>query len=405
MGKTHRHHILIIVQNLPVPFDRRVWQEAITLSAAGYEVSVICPKMGSWTQGREEREGVHIHRYRLPVIGRHGIVSFFAEFAYCWLRTLLSAIWIMLRRPFHVIHACNPPDTYFLMALLFRPFGVKFVFDHHDLSPEMFLAKGFSQRHVLYRALLWLEKATLRSAHAVIAVNESHRDIAIKRGGVRPGHISIVRSGPPRQWTTPLIPIPGLREGHRYLVAYLGEMCVQDGVDLLLRAIQTYRGRFGNDTLFVLVGGGPEHDSLRRLAGTLGLDDVVTFTGRVPDATLREYLYTADLCVDPDPLTEWSNMSTMNKIIEYMACGRPVVAFDLLEHRRTADQAALYVAPNDVDAFADAIRNLLLDPDTLAQMGNFAQQRFVDVLCWENAAQYLRGLYDHLLSCNQGQSA
>ena len=395
--QTNERNILIIVQNLSVPFDRRVWQEATSLRRSGFGVTVVCPKKGSNKAAYERLEDVEIYRYPLVYEANKGTVGYFVEFIYCWLATLWLALKAYTRKPFHVIHACNPPDTYFALAFLFRIVGVKFVFDHHDLCPEMFVAKGHSRKGLLYRGLLLLEWLTLKSADVVIAVNESHKAIALRRGGVAEDKVSVVRSGPRRAWAGISAPDPELKRGHRYLVMYLGEMCEQDGVDHLLRAIGHYRTADSDDTLFAFVGGGPDQPRMKRMAEEMGLGAITHFTGRISDEQLWAYLSTADVCVDPDPLTEWSNLSTMNKIIEYMAFGRPIVAFDLAEHRRSAGSAAVYVHPNDDAAMGRTIRELLLDVARRNIMSEFGRTRFREVLAWENSERNLISTYRHLL--------
>jgi glycosyltransferase involved in cell wall biosynthesis len=389
-------HILIIVQNLPVPFDRRVWQEANTLSHAGYGVHIICPKKGVYQQGHEVIEGIDIYRYPSPFEGRRNAAGYFLEFGWCWVATALLSIRIYGKSKFRVIHACNPPDTFFLLGLAFKLLGVKFVFDHHDLSPEMYLAKGARKGSILHKVLLLLERATFRTADFVIAVNESHREIAIARGGLASEKVMIVRSGPPMLWGRNATAKEDLRRGYRFMVLYLGEMCMQDGVDYLLRAILHYREHYGDETLFTLVGGGPEKSPMEALARELSLDPIVRFTGRIPDKDLWEYLATCDICVDPDPLTEWSNLSTMNKIIEYMAFGKPIVAFDLREARHSAGDSAVYIRPNEVQTFAKAVRSLLLDPSDCRKRGSLARRRFEESLCWEISAGKLLEVYSRL---------
>lgn len=391
-----QHNILIVVQNLPVPFDRRVWQEATSLRHDGFGVAVICPKKGAHNVGYERLEDIDIYRYRLIYEANNGIAGYLIEFAYCWLATLWLALKAYTRCPFHAIHACNPPDTFFALALLFRPLGVKFVFDHHDLCPEMYLAKGHARTGPLYRVLLMLERMTLKSADAVIAVNQSHRAIALRRGGIADSTVTVVRSGPRCAWADIHAPCHGLKLGHPYMVVYLGEMCKQDGVDHLLRAIQHYHTMAPDDTLFAFVGGGPDQPRMRAMAEQMGLGPAVHFTGRILDELLWAYLSTADLCVDPDPFSEWSNLSTMNKIIEYMAFGRPIVAFDLIEHRHSAESAAVYVEANDDAALARAMRELLLDVERRHIMSHFARSRFREVLAWENSEKRLIATYRHL---------
>lgn len=391
-------NILIIVQNLPVPFDRRVWQEATSLSRHGFGVAVICPKKGACTASYERLEDIDIYRYPLIYEANKGVAGYFVEFVYCWLASLWLALKAYARRPFHAIHACNPPDTFFALALLFRPLGVKFIFDHHDLCPEMYVAKGRSRAGMLYRGLVMLERMTLRSADMVIAVNESHKEIALKRGGIAESNVTVVRSGPRGEWADIYSPRPELKRGRQHMVMYLGEMCEQDGVSHFLRAVQTYRSIAPDDTLFAFCGGGPDQPRMKAMAEEMGLGPVVHFTGRIPDQQLWDYLSTADLCVDPDPFTEWSNMSTMNKMIEYMAFGRPIVAFDLVEHRRTAESAAVYVEGNDDAALGRAIRELLLDPERRESMSMFGRARFRKDLAWENSEKHLIATYRYLLN-------
>ena len=401
----NKRNILIIVQNLPVPFDRRVWQEATSLSRHGFGVAVICPKKGKCTASYERLEGVDIYRYPLVYEADQGVLGYFVEFVYSWLASLYLALKAYTHRPFHAIHACNPPDTFFALALLFRPLGVKFVFDHHDLCPEMFIAKGRRREGLLFRGLLMLERMTLRSAHAVIAVNESHRKIALERGGISDEKITIVRSGPRRAWADIHEPHPELKRGRQHMVMYLGEMCEQDGVAHMLHAIQTYRTIAPDDTLFAFCGGGPDQPRIKAMAEEMGLGPVSHFTGRIPDETLWEYLATADVSIDPDPFTEWSNMSTMNKIMEYMAFGQPIVAFDLTENRRSAESAAVYIPGNDDAAMGRAIRGLLLDPERREAMSQFGRQRFREELAWETSEQRLIAAYQRLFDGKRSTAA
>lgn len=390
--------ILIVEQNLPVPFDRRVWQEATSLRRAGYNVAVICPKSDTYKLSRECLEGVQIYRYRLLVEGDTSLAAYFMEFVYCWLVTLFLAIRVYRERRFDVIHACNPPDTFFALALLFRPLGVKFVFDHHDLCPDLYVAKGNKRSGLVYRLLVALECFTFRTADMVIAVNQSHSEIAQRRGSVPPGRIAIVRSGPRRYWAQIDQPDPALKRGRKHLVLYVGQMGKQDGVDYLLRAADWCRRNSSDDTLFVIVGGGPNLPELKRLANELELAETVHFTGHIPDEKLWSYLSSADIGVDPDPISEFNNMSTMNKIIEYMSFGRPVVAFDLLEHRRSAMEAAIYVSHNDARELGRGLRRLIEDPNRRMQMSGIGRARFSETLAWENSERILIAAYDRLLA-------
>ncbi|WP_299026744.1 glycosyltransferase family 4 protein [uncultured Thermanaerothrix sp.] len=394
--------VLIIVQNLPVPFDRRVWLEATALIAAGYEVSVICPKgkHGDFQESHQVLEGVHIFRYPAPPEAK-SVWGYFIEFIYCWLMTAFLSLHVWRTRGFDVIHACNPPETYFLLGLLYKIFGKKFVFDHHDLSPEMYVAKGGRKGGILYRLLLLLERLTFQTADVVLATNESHKRIAINRGGVLPNRIFVVRSGPDLKRLQRLPPEPQLKHGRRYLACYLGEMCPQDGVDLLLRAIKYLVEHIGRqDTTFVLMGGGPALEDLKRLRDRLGLREWVIMTGRVSDLDLCRYLSTADVCLDPDPYTEWADQSTMNKIMEYMAFGKPIVAFDLKETRFSAQEAAVYAHPNDVEEFANLINELLCDEPRRIRMGEAGRRRVEEFLSWEHSVPFLLSAYASLFRIN-----
>jgi glycosyltransferase involved in cell wall biosynthesis len=343
-------------------------------------------------------EGVDIYRYPLLVEADNSLLGYFVEFVYCWFATLLLSCKAYNRHPFGVIQACNPPDTYFAIALLFRPLGVKFVFDHHDLCPDLYVAKGHPAKGIVYRLLLFLEWMTFRMADMVITTNESYRDVAKRRGGVPDRKLVVVRSGPCREWGQGCCPNGGLKEGHKYLVVSLGQIGKQDGVDYLLRSISSYCRDYADDTLFVIIGDGPSQPDMLRMASRLGVNNCVRFTGRMPDDQLCSYLATADACVDPDPWTEFNNVSTMNKIIEYMALGKPIVAFDLLEHRRSALGAAHYVEPNDTSKFASGIREVLKNEQLRQQMSKFARDRFQGVLAWEISEDNLLRAYNELIN-------
>ncbi len=405
MASRGEPHVLIIVQNLPVPLDRRVWLEAKALREVGFEVSVISPKGRRSDASHEVLQGVHIYRYWLPVSGR-GAIGYLLEFVYAWLATFLLSLRASARRWVNIVHACNPPETFFLLGLFYKLFGSRFVFDHHDLSPEMFAAKYGRKGGALYSLLLLLERATYRTADLVIEVNESQARIARTRGRVRPERIRVVRSGPDFERLRLLPEEPELRAGKKYLVCYLGEMCPQDGVDYLLRAIRHYRNALGrDDARFVLMGGGPALEELKSLKEKLQLDGAVEFTGRVSDHDLCRYLSTADLCVDPDPWSEWADKSTMNKIMEYMAFGKPIVAFDLTEARVSAGQAARFVRPNDEAEFAKAMAELLDDPDRRRQMGEYGLRRVRERLAWDYSKRILQEAYaQFFLSGKDGRS-
>jgi glycosyltransferase involved in cell wall biosynthesis len=383
----------MIVENLPVPLDRRVWLEATTLREAGYRVTVIAPSDGQQPL-RATIADVDVRRYPKPPEAR-GVVGYVIEFAHCWLWTACRSVQVWVHGRFDVIHACNPPDTFWLLAAVYRAFGVRFVFDHHDLSPEMFLAKGGRKGGLLYRALLWLERRTFLLSDVVIATNESHAAIARARGGVPAERIFIVRSGPDLGRLQVQEPDESLRgSDRRFLVGYLGEMCKQDGVDHLLRAAETVVRRYSRQNVrFILLGGGPELGHLRHMAKRMGLEEYVTFTGRVSDPELCRYLSSVDLCVDPDPVTEWSNKSTMNKIMEYMFFGKPIAAYPLTENMFSAGGAAFYAAPNDPADLARVILESLDDPAERAKRGRLGFERVREHLMWQQSVATLLAAY------------
>jgi glycosyltransferase involved in cell wall biosynthesis len=392
-----RGRVLHLSENLPLPFDRRVWMELLALRAAGFEVSAICPMGEAWTAPHEVIDGIHIWRYPPPPPAS-GLLSYAWEFLYCWLQTARLSVTVLARRGFDVVHAANPPDTFWAIAAFYRLFGRRYVFDHHDLCPELYLSRFGDRRRgsLPHRILGWLERMQFRTADVVISTNESYREVAIRRGRVRPERVFVVRSGPSRERFATVRPVdPALKRGRPLLVAYLGVMAPQDGVDHLLRAARILvhdRGR--TDVGFTLVGGGDSFDGLRDLSRELGLERVVHFTGRVPDAEVEAVLATADVCVCPDPLNPLNDVSTMNKILEYMACGRPVVAYDLREHRHSAGEGALYAEPNSEADLARQIERLLDDPDLRRRMGDYNRRRFLDRMAWEHNRGALLRAYE-----------
>jgi len=373
--------ILIIVENLPVPFDRRVWQSARTLHAAGAQVAIICPTGKGYTERYELLEGIHVYRHPLP-LDAGGALGYLLEYgaALVW-ETLLS--WkILFRHGFDTLHGCNPPDLIFLVAWQFKLFGKRYIFDHHDINPELYEAK-FNKRGFFWRLMCAFEWLTFKTADTVISTNESYRKIALERGGKKPEDVFVVRSGPDLTRVKAVAPNPALRNGREFLIGYVGVMGDQEGIDLLLDAARHLvfdQGR--KDIQFVLVGGGPSLASLQALSETMGLKDYVTFTGRAPDQTLFEVLSTADVCVNPDRVNPMNDKSTMNKILEYMAVGKPIVQFDVTEGRFSAQEASLYAKANDPVDFADKIVELLADPALRARMGAFGRERVETKMAW-----------------------
>jgi len=387
--------VLIIVENLPSPFDRRVWQEATTLHQNGYEVSIICPTGKGYEKKHEVIDGIHIYRHNLP-LEAEGALGYLYEYSMALFWEFTLAWRVLLTRGFDAIHACNPPDNIFLIGGFFKLFGKKFLFDHHDINPELYEAK-FGRRDFFYKVMLAWERWTFRLADVSIATNESYKKIAIDRGGMDPEKVFVVRSGPKLERLKHLPPVDSLKKGRKYLVGYVGVMGAQEGIDYLLRSIRHIVIDMGRtDIQFGLVGGGTSLDEMQAYAKELGVADYVTFTGRVPDQDLLEMLNTADVCVNPDVANEMNDKSTMNKIMEYMALGKPIVQFDLTEGRFSAQDASVYAKKNDVIDFAEKIVELLDDPERRKRMGDFGKQRVENELEWKYEAPKLLKAYDAL---------
>ncbi|ANN20891.1 glycosyltransferase WbuB [Amycolatopsis orientalis] len=382
---------LILVENLSVPFDRRVWQECQTLSGAGWEVHVICPQGTKRdTEAEVTIDGVHILRYPLKA-ATGGPAGYVQEYG--------SALWHTLRLArkvgrVDVVHACNPPDLLFLVALYLKRQGAKFIFDQHDLCPELYLSRFDRGEDFLYRAVCALERRTYKTADVVIATNESYKDVAVKRGGKSPDDVFVVRSAPVVERFHQVPAEVELKKGKPHLLAYLGVMGPQDGVDYALRALASLRDTVGRtDWHAVFIGSGDAFDAMVALSKELKLDDQVEFTGRISDEDLLRYLSTADVCLSPDPLNPLNDVSTMNKIMEYMAMSRPIVSFELREARVSAGEAALYAPANDEPEFAKLIAHLLDSPDQRAAMGELGRARVAGPLSWENSQKALLAAY------------
>lgn len=383
--------VLMIVENLPLPFDRRAWQECRTLRAAGAEVAVICPTGKGHEARYEVREGIHIYRHPLPVDAR-GALGYLLEYtAALWHESWLA--WKIFRRHgFDTIHACNPPDLIFLVALPFKALGRAFVFDHHDINPELYEAK-FNRRGLFWRILMLAERLTFKAADVVISTNDSYREIALTRGRKAPEDVFVVRSGPDLSRLHPVRPNPDWRNGRAHMIAYLGVMGDQEGIDLLLEAARIATQEGGADIQFVLVGGGPALAAMQAQAEAMGLAGHVTFTGRAPDAVLFEVLSTADICVNPDRVNPMNDKSTMNKILEYMAFSKAIVQFDVTEGRRSAEGASLYAKPNDPADLARLMAELLADPERRTRMGNEGRARIEGSLAWPHQIPALIAAY------------
>jgi glycosyltransferase involved in cell wall biosynthesis len=384
--------VLIIVENAPVPFDSRVWKECTSLQANGYEVTVLCPRRKGCMRGHEVIEGVHIYRHPMPAEG-NDLQGYLYEYGCALFWEFLYACWIYFRHGFHVIQGCNPPDAIFLVALPFQFLGVKYIFDQHDANPELYFSK-YEKKGFLYKVQLWLEKLSYRFSDVVMATNASYKELALTRGGIAPEDVFIVRNGPDLETFKPVTPNPALKHGKSYLVGYVGNMSIQEGIEILLDAAQQIKTLGRRDIHFTCVGGGPGLAGLKKIGQEKNLEDMFNFTGRVPDQELLEILSTADVCVNPDKPCEMNDISTMIKIMEYMALGKPIVQFESREGRFSAKEASLYVNNGDpVAGLASKILWLLERPDERSRMGEFGRKRVEEELAWEYSVPNLLAAY------------
>jgi glycosyltransferase involved in cell wall biosynthesis len=395
-------HVLILVQNLPVPFDRRVWQEALALVAAGYDVHVVCPRTKQHPRRRETLNGIRIYRY-WPGPEARRFAAYLVEYTIAILAQLGIALSIRSRHRIGVVHICNPPDLLFLVALPLMAFGSRLIYDHHDVCPELMIAKGNREGSWKVRLAMLFERLTYRFSDVSIETNESYRDIALTRGGMTPEDVFVVRSAPETTRFANARPDDKWRHGRKHLVGYVGVMGLQDGLDYLVDAarliIQDWQR---HDIQFVLVGAGPEFLRLRERVRSMGIDDQLVFTGRLPDEDLGAVLATADVCVNPDEANRMNDISTMNKVMEYMALGKPIVQFDLHEGRVSAGGASLYAARNDAASLAAGIVQLIDDPEARTRMGQIGQQRLITTLSWELQVKELLGAYERVLDKQHG---
>jgi glycosyltransferase involved in cell wall biosynthesis len=389
--------ILIIVENQPVPFDTRVFKQALSLHEAGYEVTVLSPKAAGYERGHEVIEGIHIYRHPMPEEGNSAFgylleytSALFWQFWYTW--------WIFMRRGFKVIQGCNPPDDIFLVALPFKLLGVKYIFDHHDANPELYLSK-YGKRGLFYKMQVLLERLTYRFSDVVMATNASYADLAVTRGRIPPEDVFIVRNGPDLKSFRAVAPNSALKYGKPYLVGYVGNMSTQEGLDILLDVALQIKASGRCDVHFTCVGGGPGLPELQKMTRDKRLEGFVNFTGRVPDEQLLEILSTADICVNPDRPCQMNDISTMIKIMEYMALGKPIVQFDLREGRFSAQDAAVYAdTGNQVADFAAKITWLLDNPAERRRMGEAGRNRVENVLAWEYSVPNLLAAYERAFS-------
>ncbi len=390
--------VLIIVENLTMPLDRRVWQEARTLRDSGYTVSVVCPVGGKYTAPYELMEGIHVFRHPLPYEA-DGALGYVLEYSWALAWEFALSIKAHYKVGFDVVQACNPPDLLFLIAGFWKYlFGKRFIFDHHDINPELYEAK-FNRRGFFHTLLTKLERWTFRTSDASIATNETFRDIAINRGGMDPNRVFIVRSIPDVSRFKRVEPDMVLRNGRRHVIGYVGIMGAQDGVDLLVGAmdeIVNVQGR--NDVGCVIVGSGTELPNLQRMANERGLNDHITFTGFLSGAPLLSALSSFDVGVIPDPKNTYNDKISMNKAFEYMTLGIPFVQFDLMEGRKIAGDAALYASDNSAFDLARQINRLIDEPQLHDQLAVEGKARAAALLNWDDEAKRLIGAYETVLA-------
>lgn len=390
-----KKHVLIIVENSSAPGDPRVWKEAKALINNNYDVSIICPKKYCFTDTYEYKEGVFIYRHPVPK-EQENIKGYLKEYLIALLWEWFLSFKLFIRKPFDVIHACNPPDNIFLIGLFYRILGVKFIFDHHDISPEQYLAK-FGRKNFIFNVLLMLEKLTFKLTDISLATNNSYKEIAIQRGGINPEKVFIVRNGPELDKLKKVPAIEALKHGKRFLVGYVGVMAKQEGIDLLLEAVKyIVRKKGRKDIHFTCVGTGPALSYFRKLSEYMDLCDYINFTGFIPDKELLEILNTSDVCVNPDTPNEFNDKSTMIKIMEYMALGKPIVQFDLKEGRFSAQESSLYATNGSIEDFGEKILKVIDNEDLRAKMGNFGYTRVRENLEWKYSIPTLLEAYNSL---------
>ena len=392
-----RKSVLMLVENLSVPADPRVWKEAQTLRRLGFHVCIISPQGKTYDQERYICiDGIHIYRYRLSTEGCKSR-DYIKEYAIALLKTLGLSLKLWMRHDFSVIHAANPPDIFFLIGLCYRLFGKVYVFDQHDLAPAMFHVKFQDRVNPLYKLLRFLECCSYRTAKIVITTNESQKRHAIAYGHCAPEKVFVVRNGPEIEHLRDISPKPALKRGKRYLLIYIGVMGLQDGIEHALYALhELIHNRHRQDIFCVLIGDGDQFLRLQALAHSLKIDQHTHFTGWLQRQDIVSYLATADIGLSPDPSNELNDHSTMLKTMEYMAMGKPIVAFDLPETRYSAQEAALYAPPNSIDEFADKIETLLDNPEQRRAMGAYGRKRVEEELCWACTQKSLWQVYETL---------
>jgi glycosyltransferase involved in cell wall biosynthesis len=394
-------HFLLLIENEAVPFDRRMWNIARALHEAGAEVSVLCPIFGKDNESFTVLDGINIHRYH-NVFADGSVTGYFREYATAFFKSLVLFHKIFLRKRIHVVHAANPPDIFWPLALWLKLWGVRFIFDEHDLSPEAYLSRfDKDEQHpdLLFRVQKLFQRLSYRFADAILSTNETYRERAIGTDQRNAAKIFVVRNGPDTRSFRSRPARPELKKGRRYLAAYIGVMAIQDGVEYVIRAVDELVHRKGfRDIMVYLIGKGDDWPRLKQLVDELGLSEDIVFTGRIPDPDALDILSTADVCLSPDPYSPLNELSTMTKIMEYMSLGKPIVSFHLKENTFSAGESAIYVDDNNPAAFAEGILTLLRDPDRCRAMGEAGIRRVDAELSWQKQSERLRAAYAHVLS-------
>ena len=395
--KKVKSHILFIVENSTVPIDVRVWSEALAAKEYGHKVSVICPKSNIYRKHFENIQGIHIYRH--PVLLAKDKITYIIEYLSALIFELLLSVFIYLKNPFHILHGANPPDHLFIIAIIFKSLGVKYIFDHHDLSPESYVAK-FKSKGFFYKLLLYMENANFKFSDLVISTNQSYKSVAIKRGGKKDSDVFVVRNGPRLDQIKIPYPNPEWKGSFKYLVAYLGVIGSQDQLDVLLKIADIIVNvRKNNSIKFIIIGDGPNLKQIKNMSNDMNLDKHIEFTGFVPyGEKLFEILSTADVCVNPEYKNAFTDKSTMIKILEYMCFGKPIIQFETTEGRVSAGDAALYVKNNNIDLFCDLLIDLLRDKNKCKKMGEIGKKRVSKYLQWKVQKANLIEAYTTLLN-------
>lgn len=388
--------ILMLLENESVPDDNRVLLEAESLVNAGYSVTVICPT-GESRKWSEKIGGFHAYRYPKP-FELDGILGFAIEYGYSLIMMFVYSWYVLLRRGFDVIHVHTPPDLTAVIAIFYQFFGKKFVFDLHDLSPELYLARSARENpNLVYRMLRYFERLACSKADRLIATNETQRSVQIDRCGANPAHCYVVRNGPNEFFLQSVTPVSELRTDGKLVLGYVGVIGIQDGVDYFIRTLCELKNTHGRkDFRAVIVGNGPAMTELKRLAKELGVFDLVHFTGMIPFPSVPAYIASFDICFTPDPSNPYNDSCTTIKTMEYMALRKPTVCFRTRENELTAGESAVYADNNDIADYARATVKLMDDPELRQRLGQIGRDRVDDGLTWEHQSVQLLKLYSDL---------